>query len=60
MIDKSTGANPEINEDAARAFVRFVWEFVWTGLPAECFTFVECEGDGCWMCTDAGRGEGRG
>lgn len=47
LIDKATGANPTLNEDAAHAFVGFVWDYVWTRLPAECFTFVECDSGEC-------------
>ncbi len=41
MIDKACGAGPSINEDAAHEFIRFVWDYVWARLPADCFVFVE-------------------
>lgn len=47
MVDKATGAGPTVNENGARAFIRFVWDFVWTRMPPECFEFVECDGGEC-------------
>lgn len=37
MVDKASGHVPTVNEEAARAFTRFVWNYVWTRLPEEAF-----------------------
>lgn len=37
MVDRATGYQPTPNEEAMRAFVKFVWDAIWTRLPDEAF-----------------------
>lgn len=41
MIDEATGRDAE----SCRRFIAFVWECVWTRLPAECFreSPIQCD-----------------
>lgn len=42
MVDKATGNEPPMfDDDEVQAFIRFVWDCVWTRLPDECFTDKE-------------------